>query len=127
MAAETISQHILIQAVLQVQLAPRIGYLQSQVAVLIVRVALVATIFAEDLAAGFEAEDLEDRGLALVLYHIALDGLGVLEARLYQVVQESQQELLSILLHSMAVAGHYLAHEGRDHVHTVAARLVSSR
>ena len=43
---------------------------------------------------------------------IFLHGAWVVEARFDEVVQEPQQELLSVFLHPMAVGGHDLPHEG---------------
>ena len=74
----------------------------------------MAAGLAEDLRPGLESEDFVNRRFRLVLDHVLLNGVGVGERGLYQVVNHADRELLGVLLHTEAVVRQNLPHERLD-------------
>jgi len=110
---------------LQIQLPLRTRNLESQTAVLHVSVALIAAGLAEDLTARFESEHFVNWCFLLVGYHEPLHGRFMGEARLDELVDETDQELLSIFLAAELVGGHDLSHERLNEFCIRSAGLVS--
>ena len=97
------------------------GDLQGEGAVLGESVGLVSATLTEHLAPGLKPKHLKNGSAGLVGDYILLNRVCMVEARLDQMVEKSEQELLGVLLLAPAVRGHDAPHEGLNQLHVVYA------
>lgn len=84
--------------------------LEGQGTILHVSIRLVAATLTQNLTARFESKYIEDWCHVLICHYVFLNRIRMVETRLNEVVHETQQELLSILLLSKSVHGHHFPH-----------------